>query len=149
MVICVSIIWKLNREAIIISIIQHFEADFLWKVSLKILNSGLILKTFTHGVMITVVKQNNLYNKFLVISKIIKLLKQKELPFFFYLCLLVTSADNFCKHFRLRSGLTKCQTWSGFNLFDTLMVFLKQFFEKKKWSWKEMQNFPKKKLPKK
>ena len=25
-----------------------FEADFLWKVSLKILNSGLILKTFTH-----------------------------------------------------------------------------------------------------
>ena len=26
-----------------ISIIQHFEADFLWKVSLKILNSGLIL----------------------------------------------------------------------------------------------------------
>ena len=32
----------------IISLIQHFEADFLWKVSLKILNSGLILKTFTH-----------------------------------------------------------------------------------------------------
>ena len=31
-----------------ISLIQHFEADFLWKVSLKILNSGLILKTFTH-----------------------------------------------------------------------------------------------------
>ena len=28
--------------------IQHFEADFLWKVSLKVLNSGLILKTFTH-----------------------------------------------------------------------------------------------------
>ena len=28
--------------------IQHFEADFLWKVSLKILNSGIILKTFTH-----------------------------------------------------------------------------------------------------
>ena len=27
-----------------ISLIQHFEADFLWKVSLKILNSGLILK---------------------------------------------------------------------------------------------------------
>ena len=25
-----------------------FEADFLWKVGLKILNSGLILKTFTH-----------------------------------------------------------------------------------------------------
>ena len=31
-----------------ICLIQHFEADFLWKVSLKILNSGLILKIFTH-----------------------------------------------------------------------------------------------------
>ena len=31
-----------------ISLIQYFEADFLWKVSLKILNSGLILKAFTH-----------------------------------------------------------------------------------------------------
>ena len=29
-----------------IYLIQDFEADFLWKVSLKILNSGLILKTF-------------------------------------------------------------------------------------------------------
>ena len=32
-----------------ISLIQHFEADFLRKVSLKILNSGINLKTFTHG----------------------------------------------------------------------------------------------------
>ena len=31
-----------------VSLIQHFEADFLWKVSLKILNSGIILKTFIH-----------------------------------------------------------------------------------------------------
>ena len=31
-----------------ISLIQHFEADFLWKVSLKILNSGIILETLTH-----------------------------------------------------------------------------------------------------
>ena len=31
-----------------ISLIQHFEADFLWKVSLKILNSGIIQKAFTH-----------------------------------------------------------------------------------------------------
>ena len=36
------------RDAIIIWLIQHFEADFLWKVSLKILNSGLIRKTFIH-----------------------------------------------------------------------------------------------------
>ena len=46
---CVWIIWKLIKEPIIISLIQHFEADLLWKVSFKILNSGLILKTFTHG----------------------------------------------------------------------------------------------------
>ena len=30
------------------SLIQHFQAYFLWKVSLKILNSEIILKTFTH-----------------------------------------------------------------------------------------------------
>ena len=40
--------WKSIREAIMISLIQHFEADYLWKVSLKILKSGIILKTFTH-----------------------------------------------------------------------------------------------------
>ena len=33
----------------IISLYQHFEADIVWKVSLKILNSGLILKIFTHA----------------------------------------------------------------------------------------------------
>ena len=33
-----------------ISLVQHFEADFLWNlVSLKILNSGILLKTFTHA----------------------------------------------------------------------------------------------------
>ena len=32
---------------------QHFEADFLWKVSLKILNSRIILKTFTHDKVIS------------------------------------------------------------------------------------------------
>ena len=29
-----------------------FEADFLWKVSLKILNSGLILTTFAHDITV-------------------------------------------------------------------------------------------------
>ena len=38
--------------------IQHFEADFLWKVSLKILNSGIILKTFIHAVIFTFLKQS-------------------------------------------------------------------------------------------
>ena len=42
---------KQIKEAIETCLIQHFEADFLWKVSLqkvslKILNSGIILKNF-------------------------------------------------------------------------------------------------------
>ena len=48
MVSCLKAYLELIRESIIICLIQHFEADFLWKVSLKILNSGIILKTFTH-----------------------------------------------------------------------------------------------------
>ena len=40
------------KEAIITCLIQYFEADFLWKVSLKILNSGIILKTFTHAMLV-------------------------------------------------------------------------------------------------
>ena len=35
----------------IISLIQDFEADFLWKVSLEILNSVKILKNFIHAVI--------------------------------------------------------------------------------------------------
>ena len=37
------------QDAIIIYLIQHYEADFQQKVSLKILNSGIILKTFTYA----------------------------------------------------------------------------------------------------
>ena len=48
----VKIIWKRIKEAIVIFLIQHFEADFPKKVSLKILNSRLILKTFTHESMV-------------------------------------------------------------------------------------------------
>ena len=33
-----------------ISLIQDFEADFLRKIGLKILNSGMIMKTFTHAI---------------------------------------------------------------------------------------------------
>ena len=40
---------KINQKTIICCLIQDLEADFLWKVSLKILNSGIILKTFTHA----------------------------------------------------------------------------------------------------
>ena len=49
---------------------------------------------------------------------------------FFYLLHVVLSADNICEQFGPRAGLTQCQTWSGSKLFDTLMVFLKIFFEK-------------------
>ena len=48
----------------------------------------------------------------------------------FILYLLMSSADNLSKQFRPRSGLTKCRARSGSKLFDTLMVFLKEFFEK-------------------
>ena len=48
----------------------------------------------------------------------------------FTLRLLVSSADNLCKQFGPRSGLTNCQAWSGSKLFDILMLFLKEFFEK-------------------
>ena len=44
------------------------------------------------------------------------------------LYLLVSSADNLCKQFGPRSGLTTCRAWYGSKLFDTLMIFLQEFF---------------------
>ena len=38
--------------------------------------------------------------------------------------LLVSSADNLYKQFGPRLGPTKGRAWSGFKLFDTLMVFV-------------------------
>ena len=60
---------------------------------------------------------------------------------------LTSSADYLCKQFRPRSGPTKCRAWSGFKLFDTLMVFLKEFFwkvdfEKNQQTTKKHENFP-------
>ena len=57
------------------------------------------------------------------------------------------SADNFCKQFGPRSGPTKRQAPSGSNLFDTLIVFLKEFvekvdFEKNQQTTKKHENFP-------
>ena len=43
---------------------------------------------------------------------------------------LLSPAHNLCKQFWPRSGLTKCQAWSGSKLFNTLMILLKEFFEK-------------------
>ena len=45
----------------------------------------------------------------------------------------VTSADSFCKQFETRPGPTKRRALSGSELFDTLIVFLKEFFEKSKF----------------
>ena len=44
--------------------------------------------------------------------------------------ILVSSADNLCKQFGPRSGLTKCRVWSGSKLCDTLMVSLIEFLRK-------------------
>ena len=51
-----------------------------------------------------------------------------ELPFTLTLYLLVSSADNFCKQ--------------GSKLFDTLMVFLKEIFEKVDADDKNTQKIP-------
>ena len=40
------------------------------------------------------------------------------------------SDDDLCKQFGPRSGTTKCGAWSGCKLFDSLIVFLKEFLEK-------------------
>ena len=42
----------------------------------------------------------------------------------------MSSADNFCKQFGPRPGQIKHLARSGSKLFDTLIVFLKEFFEK-------------------
>ena len=46
------------------------------------------------------------------------------------LYLLVSSAENLCKQFVPRPGPTKCPACSGSKLFDTRMVFPKEYFEK-------------------
>ena len=59
----------------------------------------------------------------------------------------VSSADNRCKRFAPRSGPTKRRARSGSKLSDTLMVFLKEFFEKVNFEkisrrQKSVQNYP-------
>ena len=52
---------------------------------------------------------------------------EPEIQFDLTLCLLVSSADNLFKQFGSRSGPTFRRSWSGSKLFDTLIVFLKDF----------------------
>ena len=55
---------------------------------------------------------------------------------------LLLPVDNLCKQFGPRSGPTKCQSWSGSKLFDTLIVFLKDFLFKSADDHKSMKNYP-------
>ena len=45
--------------------------------------------------------------------------------------LAASESDNLCKQFVPRSGPTKCRAYSGFKLFESLVVFMKNLFEKK------------------
>ena len=45
-------------------------------------------------------------------------------------CVLMSSAGILRKQLGSRPGPTKCCTWSGSQLFDTLMLFLKEIFKK-------------------
>ena len=58
-------------------------------------------------------------------------------PMQFTLCLLVSFADNLCKQLGPKSGLTFGWAWSGYKLFDTLMVYSWKNFTKKIWFWKD------------
>ena len=60
---------------------------------------------------------------------------------------LVSSADNLCKQFGLRSGPTKCRVWSGSNcltrwLYSWNNILKKNDFGKISRRQKSMQNYP-------
>ena len=59
----------------------------------------------------------------------------------------MSSADNFCKQFGPRSGPTFCRACSGSKLFDTQMVFLKEFLEKDEFEKKQQTTKKHKKFP--
>ena len=63
------------------------------------------------------------------------------------LCLPVSSADNFGKQFGPRSGPTNRRAWSGSKLFDILMVFLKEFFQKVNFEKNQQTTKKHEKLP--
>ena len=50
--------------------------------------------------------------------------------FVLILYLLVLPGDNICQQFGPRSGPMKCQARSGSKLFDSLILFLKEFLGK-------------------
>ena len=62
-------------------------------------------------------------------------------------CLLLSSADNLCKQFGSRSGPTKCWAWSGSKLFDTLLIYLKEYFDSFNYEKKNQQTAKHVQLP--
>ena len=73
-----------------ITLIQHFEADFLWKVSLKILNSGKILKTFIHELFYILPLEAMIlarYNQELMVSGLVPVKVRLVVSFFLFFCL--------------------------------------------------------------
>ena len=57
------------------------------------------------------------------------------------------SADNLNKYFGIRSGPTECPSWSGSKPFDTLILFLQDFFEKFNFVKVSRQHQKREKLP--
>ena len=56
--------------------------------------------------------------------------------------LLVSSADNFCKPFGSRSGLTKHRTRAGSKLFDTCKKISKTTMKENQQTTKKHENYP-------
>ena len=57
------------------------------------------------------------------------------------ICLLMSSAENLCKQYGPRSGPTTCRARSGSNMFDSLMVILKEFFKNVDLKKKSADNY--------
>ena len=60
------------------------------------------------------------------------------------LYLLLSSVDNLCKQFGSSSGSLKCPSSSRSRQFDTLILFLKEFFEKVDFEKKSAEDREKK-----
>ena len=59
----------------------------------------------------------------------------------------MSSADNLCKQFGPRLGSTFCQAGSEFELFDTPIVLLKEFFDNVNFEKNQQTAKKHKKLP--
>ena len=122
----------------------------IWRITTTI--AGIIALTFITGEMLATScfsrKVAQLSCNLFGVNLHIFTVKTAQLPPLLVstFCLLVSSADNVCTQFGLRSGLTKRRAWSGSNLFDTKMVFLEEYlkngrFWKNQQTTKSMQNY--------